>query len=248
MSPTSFQSDFPSPDYAPRRTIDNAHAGGYNFAEVKDLYKTVLFDFDGTVFDTGEGIMKSVQYAAEAFGYHEPDWRALRSFVGPPLVESFARRYGVDAEKAAAMCAKYRERYAEKGIDECRVYPGVIELVRFLRTRGIKSAVATGKPTPFTVDILSRHGVLEDFDAVLGSEFDGTRGQKWEVITELLKRFGREGAVMVGDRDNDVRGALRCDIPCIGVSWGYAEPGELEAAGAVCVASDTDELKNILMR
>lgn len=212
------------------------------------MYKLILFDFDGTVFDTGEGIMKSVQYAALAFGYDEPDYAALRSFVGPPLVESFMRRYGVDMEKARAMTAKYRERYSVQGLAECSVYPGVPELVRRLQERGAKVAVATGKPTKFTVDILERAGLGGLFDDVLGSEFDGTRGQKWEVISELLARHGSEGAVMVGDRDNDVNGAKKCGIPCVGVAWGYAEPGELLAAGAVSLAQTVDELEDILTR
>ena len=97
------------------------------------MYKTILFDFDGTVFDTGEGIMKSVQYAAEAFGYHEPELEALRCFVGPPLVESFMRRYGVDEATGRAMTAKYRERYSKEGLNECSVYPGVPELVERLK-------------------------------------------------------------------------------------------------------------------
>lgn len=192
--------------------------------------------------------MKSVQYAAEAFGYQEPDWRALRCFVGPPLAESFAKRYNVDMETAKAMTAKYRERYGVTGVDECEVYPGVEQLVRELKALGMNVAIATGKPTAFTVEILRRHGLGDLFDAVLGSEFDGTRGQKWEVITDLLARFGRDGAVMIGDRDNDVRGAKRCDIPCIGVSWGYAEPGELENAGAIVVVNSVYELRNILTR
>ena len=220
----------------------------YNPPEVNNVYKTILFDFDGTVFDTGEGIMKSVQYAAEAFGYREPDWQALRSFVGPPLVESFARRYNVDEETAKAMTAKYRERYSERGLDECSVYPGVVELVKYLRGLGARVAVATGKPTPFTVDILERHGLGGVFDDVLGSEFDGTRNHKWETMDILLDRLGREGAVMIGDRDNDVIAARHCNIPCVGVSWGYAVPGELVSAGAVVVVDDTEELKNFLLR
>ena len=212
------------------------------------MYKLILFDFDGTVFDTGEGIMKSVQYAALAFGYDEPDYTALRCFVGPPLVESFMLRYGVDMEKARAMTAKYRERYSVQGLAECSVYPGVPELVQRLRDRGAKVVVATGKPTKFTVDILESAGLGGLFDDVLGSEFDGTRGQKWEVIAELLDRHGSEGAVMVGDRDNDVNGAKKCGIPCVGVAWGYAEPGELLAAGAVSLAQTVDELEDILTR
>lgn len=211
------------------------------------MYKTILFDFDGTVFDTGEGIMKSVRYAAEAFGYQEPDLEALRCFVGPPLRGQFMKRYGVDAGTAEKMVAKYRERYSVKGLGECSVYPGVPELVRELRSMGKNVAIATGKPTAFTVSILERAGYGELFDAVLGSEFDGTRSKKSEVISELLEKYGRDGAVMIGDRDNDVLGAKECGIPCIGVAWGYAEPGELLKAGAISLAETVDELRNILI-
>ena len=151
-------------------------------------------------------------------------------------------------EKARAMTAKYRERYSVQGLAECSVYPGVPELVQRLRDRGAKVVVATGKPTKFTVDILESAGLGGLFDDVLGSEFDGTRGQKWEVIAELLDRHGSEGAVMVGDRDNDVNGAKKCGIPCVGVAWGYAEPGELLAAGAVSLAQTVNELEDILTR
>ena len=211
------------------------------------MYRTILFDFDGTVFDTGEGIMKSVRYAAEAFGYQEPDLEALRCFVGPPLRGQFMKRYGVDAGTAEKMVAKYRERYSVKGLGECSVYPGVPELVRDLRSMGKNVAIATGKPTAFTVSILERAGYGELFDAVLGSEFDGTRSKKSEVISELLEKYGRDGAVMIGDRDNDVLGAKECGIPCIGVAWGYAEPGELLKAGAISLAETVDELRNILI-
>ncbi|HIQ79136.1 MAG TPA: HAD hydrolase-like protein [Candidatus Scatomorpha intestinavium] len=211
------------------------------------MYRTILFDFDGTVFDTGEGIMKSVRYAAEAFGYQEPDLEALRCFVGPPLRGQFMKRYGVDAGTAEKMVAKYRERYSVKGLGECSVYPGVPELVRELRSMGKNVAIATGKPTAFTVSILERAGYGELFDAVLGSEFDGTRSKKSEVIAELLEKYGRDGAAMIGDRDNDVLGAKECGIPCIGVAWGYAEPGELLKAGAISLAETVDELRNILI-
>ena len=122
------------------------------------------------------------------------------------------------------------------------------ELVQRLRDWGAKVVGATGKPTKFTVDILESAGLGGLLDDVLGSEFDGTRGQKWEVIAELLDRHGSEGAVMVGDRDNDVNGAKKCGIPCVGVAWGYAEPGELLAAGAVSLAQTVNELEDILTR
>ncbi len=210
------------------------------------MYKTILFDFDGTVFNTGEGIIKSVQYAARAFGFPADDCGALRCFIGPPLRATFMKFFGVDGETAGAMTEKYRERYSVEGLRECSPYPGVPELVRQLRAAGRTVCVATGKPTVFTRRILDMHGLSELFDDVLGSEFDGTRSEKSEVVSELLARWGGP-AVMVGDRDNDVLGAAGCAIPCIGVAWGFAEPGELEGAGAISVAGDTAELGALLL-
>lgn len=211
------------------------------------MYKTILFDFDGTVFDTGEGITKSVLYAARAFGYKGDDPEEFRSFVGPPLRESFMNRFSVDAAGAEAMLAKYRERYSGVGLTEASPYPGVPELVKLLRDAGKTVCVATGKPTGFTKQILAANGFDALFDEVLGSELDGRRGEKWEVIAELLEKYGSEGAVMVGDRDNDAHGAKKCGIPCVGVGWGYAAPGELEREGVIAIAKDAEELKSILM-
>ena len=212
------------------------------------MYLTLLFDFDGTLFDTGPGIMKSAQYAALSLGYACPDWRALRSFVGPPLGRSFMQTFGADPAEADRLVAKYRERYAPVGVNECELYPGIEALLTDLRAAGRTLAVATGKPTVFAVQILERFGLSGRFDAVLGSEFDGTRAVKSEVIAALLERYGKAGAVMIGDRDNDVQGARSCGIPCVGVAWGYAEPGELEKTGAAAVAKDPEALKTILLR
>jgi len=207
----------------------------------------ILFDFDGTLFDTGEGVTKSVRYAARAFGFPAEDLSELRCFVGPPLKDMFRKKFGVDEDTARAMVEKYRERYADVGLRECAPYPGILELAGRLRTAGKTVAVATGKPTVSANAILAAYGMEDRFDAVLGSEFDGTRSQKSEVVAELLSRFGATGAVMVGDRDNDVLGAGACNVPCIGVSWGYAEPGELEKAGAIRVVRDVMELERVLL-
>lgn len=211
------------------------------------MYRTILFDFDGTLFDTGEGVTKSVQYAARALGFKADNLSDLRSFVGPPLRDMFRKKYAADDDTVEALVAKYRERYSRIGVLECSPYPGMAGLVRRLRRAGRTVAVATGKPTAYTKQILAANDMADAFDAVLGSEFDGTRSQKWEVIAELLARFGSDGAVMVGDRDNDVFGAAKCKIPCIGVSYGFAEPGELEAAGAIRIAKDAEALEYILI-
>jgi phosphoglycolate phosphatase len=211
------------------------------------MYKTVLFDFDGTLFDTGEGVTKSVRYAARAFGFFADDLSALRCFVGPPLKDMFQKKYGVDEDTARAMVEKYRERYSKEGVRECAPYPGIMALVGRLRAAGKTVAVATGKPTVSANEILAAYGFEDCFHAVLGSEFDGTRSHKSEVVSALLERFGAEDAVMVGDRDNDVFGAAACGVPCIGVSYGYAEPCELEKAGAIRVVRDAEELEGVLL-
>lgn len=204
------------------------------------MIQTVLFDFDGTLFDTGEGILRSVQYALEGFGIHETDTARLRKFVGPPLLDSFSELYAMTSEQAQAAVARYRERYLPVGIYECTLYPGIPELLERLRAHGFRIAVATGKPTPMARSILQRFDLERLFDCVIGCEYDGTRSTKAEVVAAALAetQTAPEAALMVGDRKYDVTGAAACGVPCIGVYYGYAEPGELEAAGAAGHGAD----------
>lgn len=209
----------------------------------------VLFDFDGTVFDSAEGITKSVQYALGKMGI-EAELKDLMCFAGPPLDEMFSLRYGMSPEQARRAVELYRERYTPIGWAECSPFPGMHELMGRLRKKGIKLAVATSKPRHFAQRILEKYGMQNDFDIICGSELDGTRGQKWEVIEYALSQFGiaPSEAIMVGDRKYDVIGAKKCGVPCIGVRFGYAEPGELESEGAVYVAEDADDLYEYLIK
>ena len=209
----------------------------------------VLFDFDGTVFDSAEGITKSVQYALGKMGI-EAELKDLMCFAGPPLDEMFSLRYGMSPEQAHRAVELYRERYKPIGWAECSPFPGMHELMGRLRKKGIKLAVATSKPRHFAQRILEKYGMQNDFDIICGSELDGTRGQKWEVIEYALSQFGiaPSEAIMVGDRKYDVIGAKKCGVPCIGVRFGYAEPGELESEGAVYVAEDADDLYEYLIK
>ena len=196
------------------------------------MIKTILFDFDGTLFDTGEGILRSVQYALEGFGIHETDTARLRKFVGPPLLDSFSELYAMTPEQAQAA-----------------VYPGIPELLEQLRAHGFRVAVATGKPTPMARSILQRFDLERLFDCVIGCEYDGTRSTKAEVVAAALAetQTAPEAALMVGDRKYDVTGAAACGVPCLGVYYGYAEPGELEAAGAAAVVQTVAELGERLL-
>ena len=209
----------------------------------------VLFDFDGTVFDSAECITKSVQYALGKMGI-EAELKDLMCFAGPPLDEMFSLRYGMSPEQAHRAVELYRERYTPVGWAECSPFPGMHELMGRLRKKGIKLAVATSKPRHFAQRILEKYDMQNDFDIICGSELDGTRGQKWEVIEYALSQFGiaPSEAIMVGDRKYDVIGAKKCGVPCIGVRFGYAEPGELESEGAVYVAEDADDLYEYLIK
>lgn len=207
----------------------------------------ILFDFDGTVFDTAEGITKCVQYALHKMGI-EAELSELMCFAGPPLTEMFAQKYGMSEDEAKHATELYRERYLPTGWAECKPFAGMHELLLKLRRDGKKLAVATSKPTHLAEKILADYNMTDDFDLICGSELDGTRGQKWEVIEYVLDRFGitPDDAIMVGDRKYDVLGAKKCGLDCVGVRFGYAEPNELEEHGAVYIAETADDLYNYL--
>ncbi len=209
-------------------------------------YTHVLFDLDGTLTDPKEGITKCVQYSLRAFGIEE-DCDKLIPFIGPPLAEMFEKTYGVDGSTAVA---KYRERYSDIGIFENAVYNGVDGMLSTLKERGIKIALATSKPEVYARRILKKYGLSRYFDETVGSELDGRRTDKAEVINEALCRLGnpdKSGVIMVGDREHDVIGAAKCGIGCIGVSFGYAADGELEGAGAVQIADSIAQLEQIIL-
>lgn len=209
----------------------------------------LLFDFDGTLFDTGEGIIKSVQYSAQSFGFKENNPDELRSFVGPPLLDSFMKRYSVDEQTGKQMIAKFRERYEAMGINECAPYPGIYECVKKLKNNGINILIATGKPTVHAKKILNNFGYIDLFDEILGSDLEGKMTQKKDIIAALIKKWGSDGSVMIGDRDNDVLGAAANKLPCLGVEWGYAKKGELKKAGALEIFKTPKALLDyILMR
>ncbi len=209
-------------------------------------YTHVLFDLDGTLTDPKEGITRCVQYALESFGIKE-ELEKLIPFIGPPLAEMFEQTYGVDG---AAAVEKYRERYRDIGIFENAVYDGIPELLAALKAAGVRIALATSKPEVFALRILEKYEIARYFDVVCGSELDGRRTDKAEVVEEALRRLGnpdKARVIMVGDREHDVIGAKKCGVNCIGVSFGYAADGELEKAGAVKIAADVGKLRKMLL-
>lgn len=228
------------------------------------MISKLLFDLDGTLTDPKEGICKSVQYALRAFGIEEPDIDKLEPFIGPPLVDSFMEFYGMTKERAAEAVVKYRERFSVRGWSENIVYEGIEHMLQSLRDAGYVLAVASSKPTVFVERILTHFGLRDAFSVVVGSELDGRRINKDEVILEALRQlFGmsdgvlpgsvsRGGAMqdellMIGDRKFDVEGAHALGIRCVGVAYGYAQPGELEEAGADFLADSPDRLSELLL-
>ncbi len=211
----------------------------------------ILWDLDGTLTDPMLGITSAVQYALRAFSIEETDRRKLYPFIGPPLKESFMRFYGFSDVDATRAVGKYREYFSETGIFQNEVYPGIPELLKQLSLAERISMLATSKPTVFARRILS-HFQLEDyFSFVAGSELDGTRTQKAEVVRYALEQAGRpvaEKAVLIGDRCYDVVGAHDVGIACIGVTYGYGSRKELEQAGADAVVDSVEELYALLLK
>lgn len=210
--------------------------------------KTVLFDFDGTVFDTVEGITKSIQYALRKHGREEPLER-LRCFAGPPIVEKFMEVFGLSEPEAEQHVIDFRERYVPIGLYESAPFPGIKDLLIGLRAVGLTLGIATSKPQ-YAAEILLRNAELDAcFDVVVGSGSGLNNEQKWEIVTRAMGLCGSgpENTVLVGDTKYDAIGAARCGISCVGVAWGYAEPGELEAAGACRVVETMEELKEFLI-
>lgn len=213
------------------------------------MYKNILFDFDGTVFDTVEGITKSAQYALKKQGI-EAGLDELRCFAGPPLVDKFMEVYGFDRETAEQATRDFKERYVPIGVHECRVFPGIKSLLEALREKGFQVGLATSKPQVLAEQLLAQEDMTELFMAICGSSSDGNNSAKWQVLKRAMEELGAkpEDTVLVGDTKYDVEGARLCGVPCIGVAYGYAAPGELEQAGAVTIAGDMDELLEILSR
>lgn len=211
------------------------------------MYKFVLFDFDGTVYDTVEGITKSVRYAINKYGM-DASLQELRCFAGPPLLDKFMEVFGVDEERAKELVAAYRERYRPIGLQECRLFPGMKELLVKLRKQGIKTAITTIKPQEMAEMLLEREDMLGLFDVIYGSTL--TRNvSKPILVQQAMDTLGASvtDTVLVGDTKYDILGAHEKGIPAIGVRYGYAAENELEAAGADFIAEDMAELEKLLL-
>lgn len=215
------------------------------------MKRIVLFDLDGTLMNTKEGITKCAAYALGHYGIQENPEK-LDFFIGPPLHLSFQEFYGFDEEKAAEATMFYRERYKDIGIFECEPYPGILEVVKELWEQGFHLGVATSKPEVFAVRILEKFQLAPYFEFVTGSLLDNSRTDKQEVIEEAFQRFGvgreyeKREVIMVGDRKHDIEGAKKAGIRSVGVRFGFAKEGELEQAGADYLAGKPEDIVKIV--
>lgn len=208
--------------------------------------KTILFDLDGTLTDSGEGIINCATLALRHFGLPVPGREAMRVFVGPPLHDTFVK-FGVPEDKADEAVEVYRSRYTTVGLFENTPYPGIEDLLKTLKGRGHRLLVATSKPEEMSVQILDKFGLSHYFDRICGATMDRSRVCKEDVIAYLLSACGTdEDVVMVGDTHYDVEGAAAHGIPTIGVAWGYGTVEAMENAGAKAIAYSMDELLTLL--
>ena len=220
-------------------------------------YDYVLFDLDGTLTESGPGIMKGVQYALHTYGIDETDETKLRLFIGPPMIDSFMRFYGFDEAGARKALLAYRAYYNDRGVYENEPYPGIREMLTRVREAGIHTAVATSKPQNMVDIVLDHFDLRRYFEIVVCGADSGPLFTKTGVVAEVLRQFALRDertvpditgrAVMVGDRKHDVEGAKNNGLRTIGVSWGYAPEGELVETGADVIANDAKTLADMLL-
>lgn len=213
--------------------------------------KAILFDLDGTIINSEEGITKCVQYALRAYGIDEPDRKKLLCFIGPPLDPVFREKYGMTEEEAWQAVEKYRERFDVEGIFECCLYDGVRDAIIRLKEKDYVLALASSKPETACRRILEHFLLTPYFDEVVGSTLDGRISTKEEVLEELGRRMAdwqisRDEMCLIGDTKYDAAGAKAFGIRCIGVSYGFGTREELLDAGAEAVFDQMEEVERYI--
>jgi phosphoglycolate phosphatase len=211
-------------------------------------YKYLLFDLDGTLTDSQEGILNCFRHTSDVMGVPMPENTGV--LFGPPLGESFEKYFGMNKEQAAEAVKVYRERYGREGLFENRVYDGIPDMLRRLRDAGFQLAVATCKAEIFAVRILEKFELAQYFTFIGGAGTDGSRTSKTEVIEYVLENIGspdKNSVLMIGDRDNDVTGAQGAGIKCMGVLWGYGSGKELSETGADFIAETPQKAADMIL-
>lgn len=215
------------------------------------MYDCILFDLDGTVADSAEGVINSVYYALCKLGITVEDKSTLKKFIGPPLSTSFKEFYDFDNDTIEAGIRFYREYYTDKGINEAQIYDGIEKLLRKLRENGKKIILATSKPEVFAVRILENFGVAELFDVIAGSTLDEERNTKAMVIQYALDTAGIKDlseVLMIGDRKHDVIGAAEIGVKCAYILYGYGTREEAVEYSADYIVDTVEDLEKFLLK
>ena len=212
------------------------------------MSKCVYFDLDGTLTDSGEGIMNCAAKTLMEFGITPPDAEGLRAFVGPPLRDSFPE-YGVPEDRVEEAVATYRRFYVPDGMFQNHPSPGIYALLSKLKNAGYRLFVATSKPEFMAQAILEKFELRDYFEDVCGAVLNGNRDSKEQILDELHRRYPDiTEAVMVGDTVYDILGAAAHNLPAIGVSWGFGTVSEMQEAGAAAIAYTMDELYDLITK
>ncbi|WMJ84893.1 HAD hydrolase-like protein [Oscillospiraceae bacterium LTW-04] len=213
-------------------------------------YTTLLFDLDGTLTDSEEGIVKCVQHSLRPFGIEENDPVVLRSFIGPPLSASYKQIYNFTEGQITVAIDTFHERFDAVGKFENRPYDGICELLERLKNANFRLMLATSKPEHFARQIMAHFALEGYFDVICGSDEMQGRFEKQDVIQEILRiqpQLNRDNTIMIGDRKYDVEGAALCGLDCIGVAYGFGGHDELMTAGAKYIVETVPELGVLLL-
>lgn len=205
------------------------------------MKKIVLFDLDGTLTDSSEGILNSVRYMLEKKALEVPDLATLHTFIGPPLDETLNHLYGLNKDESQKAVEIYREYYAEKGIKQLAVYPGIEEILETLSADYVL-AIATSKPEFYAKRILADVNLSSYFTGIFGADLAGERSKKTDVIAYALEQLEGDSAVMIGDRKFDIIGAKENHLKSIGVLYGFGDLQEMTDAEADKIAATVEEI------
>ena len=213
------------------------------------VFDYLIFDFDGTVADTGEGILKSLQYSFVAMGDPEPELSDLKKFIGPPVFYSYTHFYGISEDRVDLYVKKYRERYREKGIYESKVYDGLKDLLVSLKEKNIKVGIASSKPENLIYSVSDYLGITDMFDVIVGVKSDNSKhSTKAGLIAQAMQELGAQDkntVLMVGDRLFDIDGAHEAGLKCCGALWGYGDEEELKEHNADFIVRLPEEIEKI---
>lgn len=213
------------------------------------MVKAVVFDFDGTLCDTGVGVKKSAKYALDAFGIKSPEWEELDFFIGPPLLVTFQERFNQSVTDAEKLVKKYRERYTNIGLYESEFYNGIPQLIKDLKSQGFKLGIASSKPINYVEELLIKADLQTYFDYISAVSFNADCESKQSILERCLNELGVEpnDAIMVGDRFYDMDGARGAGVDSVGVLWGFGSKFELIESGATYVVDKIQDIESIAL-